>query len=218
MASLPEAFDKALRNAIAARAVWTPAKPCQIGDVMVHQNGNFKKVAHISNFGATAALLPHNDISLDLKSTKVKQTLFQLGVQLPDTAALDLAAEASVKYEFGGKSEFILKTPTLSGFSIQNMLEIGQKLAPLANWKHGKYFIVEELYSAADWTFLGTTEKKTDFLISGKGSAILSFLSAGASFGIKTTGNVDVNIMGKGGAIAMNLVKVKKDGSLDFPD
>ena len=218
MATLPEAFDSALRKAIAARAVWLPGKAVQIGDVLVRQNDQFRKVAHISAFSATAQVMPHTDISLDLKTARVKQRLFQANAELPDTAALDLSAEASVKLEFGGKSEFMLKTPTLSGVSIQNMLEIGQRLGPLATWKHEKFFIVEELYSAADWSFLGNTSNSSNFELSGKGAGILSFLTAGISFGLKSSGNVDLKIMGKGGAVAMNLAKVRRDGSLEFPD
>lgn len=214
MSSLPEAFDSALRKAIAARAVWLPSKPFQVGDVLVKKKDLFHKIAHVSGFGATPKIEPHFDISLDLRTGKVKQRLFQAGVELPDTAGLDLSAEASVKYEFSGESEFILKTPTLSGASIQNMMEIGQRVAPLANWKHDKFFIVEELYSSADWAFVGTTQKKSDFSLSGKGSGILSFLSAGASFGLKSGGSADVKIIGKGGPIAMNLVRIDKDGSI----
>ena len=213
--SLPEVFDDELQRAISARAVWLPGKPLQTGDVLVSRNGEFHKAGHISNFGATAEVLPHNDIALDLKTSRVTQKTFQLGVGLPDTAALDLAAEASVKFEFSGKSQFVLKTPTLSGTSIQNMLTIAGVLAPLKNWKHDKFFIVEELYTAADWSFLGTKEKSSSFELSGKGSAILSFLSAGGSVGIKTSGNLDVKLMGKGGPLAMNVVRVRKNGSLN---
>jgi len=210
---LPKAFDGELRKAIHARAVWPPATPIQIGDVLVYRGDAFHKIANISSFGATATTLPHNDISLDLATSKVKQAIFQGGVQLPDTATLDLAAEASVELAFTGDSQFVLKTPTLSGASIQNMLEIGAKVAGLANWDHDNYFIVEELYTATDWSFIGTAKKGATFALKGNGSAILSFLSAGISFGLKTSGTIDLKVLGQGGAVAMNVVRVRKDGS-----
>lgn len=214
--SLPEAFDKELHRAISARAVWLPGKPMRVGDVLVRRNDEFHKVGHIESFGAAAQVLPHHDISLDLRTSKVKQTLLQGGAELPDTANLALDAEATVRFELAGKSQFVLKTPTLSGESIQNMLEIAGKLFALGNWNHDKFFIVEELYSATDWSFLGTKEKASSFEVSGKGAAILSFLTAGISVGLKTVGAIDVKILGKGGAIGMNVVRVKKDGSLIF--
>jgi len=213
--SLPEIFDQHLRRAINARAVWLPGKPVQIGDIMVKRDDNFHKVGHISDFGATLRSAPHSDISLDLSSAKVRQRIFQAGVELPDTSGLDLAVEASVKIEFAGKTQFLLKTPTLSGSSIQNMLEICNVLKDKPGWRHDKFFIVEETYGATDWSFLGTRETQSNFEISGKGSGILSFLTAGASAGLKTSGTLEVKIMGKGGMIGMNVVRVKKDGSTD---
>lgn len=216
MATLPEAYDKALFKSLGARAVWLPGETVQLGDVVVRRNGKLNKVAHINAFGAQMQTLSHSDTSLDLASTSVKQTIFQAGAQLPDTSKLDLAADASVKLEFGGKSQFLLKTPTLAGGSIQNLLEIAGTVAPLANWQHDRFFIVHEVYTAVDWSFLGTREKSAAVEFTGKGAAVLSFLSAGVTFGLKSSGSIEVKILGKGGAIAQNVARVKKDGQLVF--
>jgi hypothetical protein len=216
MATLPEAYDKQLFRSLGARAVWLPGETVLLGDVVVRRNGRFNKVAHINSFGAQMQTLSHSDTSLDLSSTSVSQTIFQAGVQLSDTSKLDLSADASVKLEFTGKSQFLLKTPTLSGGSIQNMLEIAGKVAGQANWQHDKFFIVHELYTAVDWSFLGTKEKSAAVEFSGKGAAVLSFLSAGVTFGLKSSGAIEVKILGKGGAIAQNVARVKRDGELLF--
>jgi hypothetical protein len=216
--SLPEIFNKQMQDALAARAVWQPGKPVQIGDIMLRRDGLFFKGGHIADFGATIRSTPHADKSLDLATSKVKQRIFQAGVELPDTAQLDLAAEASIKYEFSGKSQFILKTPNLHGLSIDNMLMIAAQLAPLPTWKHDKFYIVEESYGADQWSFLGTKETASNFELSGKGSGILSFLSAGISVGLKSNGTIDIKMLGNGGMLAMNLVRIRKDGSLDHGD
>ncbi len=213
--SLPRKFDRQLRKAIAARAVWLPGKPFELGDIVVRRNDLFHKAGHISNFGATLESDAHSDISLDLKTSRVRQKIFQAGVELPDTSGLDLAADASVRLEFGGKEQFMLKTPTLTGASIQNMLQIAMQLHSLSSWRHDKYYIVEEVYGALDWSFLGTKEHARKIEISGKGSGILSFLTAGASIGLRSSGSIDVKIMGKGGKIGMNLVRIRKNGSLN---
>ncbi|MEE9432698.1 MAG: hypothetical protein V3V15_00480 [Sphingorhabdus sp.] len=213
--SLPKRFDKELRRAIAARSVWLPGKPVQLGDILVKRSSSFHKAGHINNFGGTLESAAHSDISLDLKTSKVKQRIFQAGIEMPGTAGLDLSADASVKLEFRGENQFILKTPTLSGASIQNMLQIAMQLSPLNNWRHDKYYIVEEVYGAVDWAFLGSKQNSSNVEIRGKGSGILSFLTAGASLGLKSSGSVDVKIMGKGGMIGMNLVRVRKNGSLN---
>jgi len=216
MASLPEAFDKQLFRSLAARAVWLPGKAVTLGDVVQRRNGEFHKVAHINNFGAQMQTMGHSDTSLDLSSTSVSQKIFQLGAELPDTANLDLSADASVKLAFKGKSQFVLKTPTLAGGSIQNLLEIAGIVAPLANWQHDQFFIVHELYTAVDWSFLGTKDKSADVEFTGKGAAILSFLSAGATLGLKSSGSIEVKILGQGGAIAQNVARVRRDGQIVF--
>ncbi len=213
--SLPEVFDQHMRRAIGAHAVWLPGKPMQVGDIMVRRDDAFFKIGHISDFGATLKSAEHADISLDLNSAKVKQRIFQAGVELPDTAGLDLAAQASVKYEFSGKDQFVLKTPTLNGLSIQNMLEISNVLKDKPGWKHNKFYIVEETYGAVDWSFIGTKDSASSFELAGSGSGILSFLSAGFSAGLKSSGNVAVKIMGKGGMIGMNLVRINEDGQMN---
>lgn len=213
--SLPKIFDEHLRDALGARAVWQPGKPVQIGDIMVRRNDSFFKAGHIADFGATIRSSPHADKSLDLVTSKVKQRVFQAGVELPGSDQLDLSAEASVQYEFAGKNQFILKTPNLKGLSIDNMLMIAAHLAPLPTWKHNNFFIVEETYGADLWSFLGTKESASNFQLSGKGSGILSFLTAGVSVGLKSSGKVDLNMLGKGGMLAMNLVRIEKDGSLN---
>jgi hypothetical protein len=216
MATLPEAFDKQLFRSLNARAVWLPGGSVMLGDVVVRRRGVFNKVAHINSFGAQMQTLSHSDVSLDLSSTSVSQKLFQAGAELSGTANLDLAADASVKLEFTGKSQFLLKTPTLAGGSIQNMLEIAGKVAPLANWQHDKFFIVHELYTAVDWSFLGTKEKSAAIEFTGKGAAVLSFVTAGVTLGLKSSGSIEVKILGKGGAIAQNVARVKRDGQLIF--
>jgi len=216
MASLPEAFDKQLFRTLHARAVWLPGTATQLGDVVVRRNGEFHKVAHINAFGAQMQTLSHSDTSLDLASSKVSQKLFQAGAELPDSAGLDLAAEASVRLELKGKSQFLLKTPTLAGGSIQNLLEIAQAVAGLGNWQHDRFFIVHELYTAVDWSFLGTREKSAAIEFAGKGAAVLSFVTAGVTLGLRSSGAIDVKILGKGGAIAQNVARVKRDGRLIF--
>lgn len=213
MATLPEVFDKHLRKAINARAVWMPGSPIQVGDIVIKGGDLFKQVGHVSDFGATLKTAAHVDVSLDLASARVKQRVFQFGAEIGKDQ-LDLSADASVKFEFQGSTEFILKTQSLSGLSVQNLLAIGSLLAPKPGWDHDDFFIVHETYGATDWTFLGSKEVNRSFEFSGKGSGILSLLSAGMSAGLKSSGTIDVKLAGKSGMIGMNLVRVRKDGSI----
>jgi hypothetical protein len=215
MASLPDKYDARVRKALGVRAVWTPGEPRNLGDILVKRGSQFFPFDDLSSFGATFNRAAHTDKSLDLASSHTKQRIFQAGVELPDASKLDLSAEASVKLEFNAKDEFILKTPTLSGEHITNMNKVAQAVFGRPDWKHDKYYIIEEIYQAEEWTFLGTESSSSKIDVSGKGAGILSFLTAGASAQINVTGSIDLKFIGKGGALAMGLVRVKKDGSLN---
>lgn len=215
MASLPDKYDARIRKALGARAVWLPGEPRSLGDILVKRGNRFFPFDDLSSFGATFNRAPHADKSLDLATSNTKQRIFQAGVELPDTAKLDLSAQASVKLEFNSKDEFILKTPTLGGEHITNMNKVAQAVFGRPDWKHDKYYIVEEIYQAGEWTFLGTENSSAKIEISGKGAGILSFLTVGASAQINVSGSIDLKLIGKGGALAMGVVRVKKDGSLN---
>src|SRR4029078_12091138 len=66
------------------------------------------------------------DLPARRRAARHRQTapLRRPGATRPDPATLALSADASVKLAFKGKSQFVLKTPTLAGGSIQNLLEI----------------------------------------------------------------------------------------------
>jgi hypothetical protein len=211
--SLPKKYDERIRKALGVRSVWQPGDSMNLGDVLVRKDDRFFAHDELASFGATFKVADHKDKSLDLASSGTKQRIFQANAELPSAAKLDLTAEASVKLEFASKYEFILKTPTLSGHHIANVNQVAMAVYKNANWRHDDYYIVHELYEAAEFTFLGTEQSSSNIEVSGKGAGILSFLTAGASAGISVTGSIDLKIVGTGGPVAMGLVRIKKDGS-----
>jgi hypothetical protein len=213
--SLPQRYGTRIRNALGVRAVWMPGDPVTLGQILVKNGDRYFPHDDLSSFNATLKTAVHQDKSLDLASSGTKQTLIQAGVELPSTAKLDLTAEASVKLEFKSKFEYLLKTPTLRGSHITNMNQVAQAVFNKPGWRHANFYIVHEVYEANEWTFLGTETRGSTIEISGKGAGILSFLTAGASVGISVTGQTDVKMIGKGGAIGMGLVRVRKDGTTD---
>ena len=214
--SLPDNYGKRLRSALKAVAVWLPGKPVSLGSIMAKEDNSFTELDQLSSFTDKMKSGKFQDINLNLVSSGTRQRLFQANAELPSTAALDLSAEASVKYEFSGAFEYVLKTPTLQGEHITNLNQIANAVRNNPDWKHKEFYLVHEVYNSDQFSFVGTEKTKRTFEISGKGSAILSFLSAGASAGLSKTGDVQVELLGKGGSIAMGLVRIKPDGSLNF--
>jgi hypothetical protein len=214
--SLPEKYGKRIKEAIGAVAVWQPGTPVPLGAIMQKDGRNFEEIDQLASFTSIMQSADHQDKSLDLVSKGTNQRIFQANVELPSAAALDLAADASVKYEFASEFEYILKTPILKGKHITNLNKIAQEVRNKPGWDHDHFFLVHEVFDADGFSFLGTEAKKRNFEFGGKGAGILGFLTAGASLGLKSSGNVDVKVLGKGGTLAIGLVRIRKDGSRDF--
>ena len=214
--SLPERYGKRIRRILGAVAVWQPGTPIALGTVMGREDGRYRPIDDIGSFTDLMKSTPHQDQNLNLVSQGVRQRLFQANAELPSTAALDLTAEASVKYEFSSESQYVLKTPTLRGSHISNLNRIAAALKGHADWDHKKFYLVHEVYDADSFSFVGNETRKSGIEISGNGSAILGFLTAGVSAGLKKTGSAEVEILGKGGSLAMGLVRIKRDGTTDF--
>jgi hypothetical protein len=214
--SLPKQYSERLRKAIGARAVWMPGTPVQIGSIMIPGEDKFNLAGHLSDFTPVMKSAAHLDKSLDLVSKGTRQRLFQAGVELPSTAQLDLTAEATLKFEFSKQFEYALKAPTLKGQHITNLLKVADAVYRLPDWQHKRFYIVHELYEADQFTFLGTEKSNRKFEFSGKGAGILGLLTAGVSAGLSATGDVDVKILGKGGPLAMGLVRIKENGKTDY--
>lgn len=214
--SLPRAYNRRMMSALGARAVWMPGEKLTIGKIVQRTSkGIFDEVGTLQDFGVAFDITTHSDRSLNLRSAGVSEKVFQFEVEV-EQDQLDLEAEAKVVLEFKKEFEFALKTPALKGSSIQKLAQIAQRIGSAAGWRHDKHCLVYESYEASEFTFLGTLSRASKIEVSGKGSGIISFLTAGASAGIKKSGKTEVDLVGTEGPVAMGLVKVRPDGELDF--
>ena len=214
--SLPQRYGKRIRQLIGAVAVWQPGLPVPLGAVMEKEDGRFKEVDQLSTFTDVMKSSPHLERSLDLVSQGVRQIIVQAGAELPSAANLDLTAEASLKYQFSREYSYVLKAPTLKGEHITNLNRIAAELKGHSNWNHKRFYLVYEVYDANQFSFVGNEKHTGAFELTGKGSAILGFLTAGASAGLTKSGSAQVEILGRGGSLAMGLVRIGRDGSTDF--
>lgn len=214
--SLPDRYNRRVRQTIGATAVWMPGETIRLGSVLVRGEGLFRPFGKLADFGAAFQTEAHLDRDINFSSSGTKETLIQANAELKNSSQLDLTADASLKIQLSRKFEYTVKSPTLKGQHIPDLINVAPVVARHPNWKHDKYYIVYELYVAEQFSFIGSEKSGSTIELSGKGSAIMSFLAAGASAGITKTGNADVVLLGKGGPLAMGLVRIKKDGSTDF--
>jgi hypothetical protein len=214
--SLPQAYNKRMMTALSARAVWFPGDTLTAGKVVQRTaKGVFTEIAKLADFGIDFTTTTYRDNALNLKSSGSSVRILQGGVEVKQPQ-IDLQAQASVEINFTKKYEFLMKTPTLRGTGLEGLAQIGRALAGAPGWNHDEHFLVYKSYEATEFAFLGTLTTNSKVEFSGKGAGIISFLTAGLTGSLSKSGSAEVDIVGKGGPVAMGLVRVEKNGSLDF--
>lgn len=213
---LPEKFDNRLKENLALRAVWLPGTEIELGAVMQHEDGKFRRVANLSDFGVPfRSRKLSGKVSLAFQARGVRSTVLQAGAEV-DPMHIDAKAKAEFKIEFKSKDTYFIRTPQLSAVGISNLLRVGRAIKELPGWRHKDYFIASEVYRAKEFLFLGSRSKNKTIRFGGLGSAILDFINVGASAKVArvSASSVGVEIIGEGGPVAMNVARFKKDGRI----
>jgi hypothetical protein len=216
--SLPQKFDKRIKSALALHAVWPPGDPVEIGDVFTKSGGVFRPIDNLSSFGVVPHLQEFPDQrTLNFEATGTRRTTFQHGNEV-DADRLDANATARVEIEFTRKDSYFIRTTELTGVEIENVRSAVRSLRDHSDWRHGRYFIAWQLYTASAFSFLGTETRNRKVVFSGKGETIRKFLTLGITAGLTrtSTGSMTIDLTGKKGPIAMALVRVRKNGEIVF--
>jgi len=212
--AIPKKYDKRMRQSWGMHAVWFPGTKISVGDIVQKaKDGTFQPVGKLKNFGVDVKTTKSEALKTGFKSAATKVRFFQGGVEVP-AAKVDVVADANVEMEFTSADSFIVSTPIGSVVTIDNLLSIGNQVTGIANWSHSKWFIVRQVLTANGFSVLGSEKRGRKLGFSGKGRAVLDFATLGLTAGIKKTGNVqlDVEFLGKKGALAIDLAQVKKNG------
>lgn len=215
--SLPKAYNRRIMDAIGARAVWQPGSARSLGAIVARREpGVFVQVGDLSEHGIEFAQAPSQERSLDLTSAGASQRIFQAGAELAGADQLDASGEAELRIDLSAKFEFVLKAPRLIGTHITNLAAVADKAARAPGWDFDAFCIVNELYMAGSFSFVGTMSRASSISFKGKGSAVSAFVKGGVDLGLSSTGNVELGIIGQGGLIAMGLARIRKNGDINF--
>ena len=210
-------FAKELRKHHQLHAVVPPgANRVDLGDILIRKDGIYSPIGNIRNWGIRIKRETGKGVKLKFQSKGASTTAFQAGVEVP-LSKLKKAANAELELSFNkGKSVFV-RTSQMKGTQIGNLLAIGKKIKEMDQWEHGEYFIASTVYHAKGFAVLVSRNKNSKINFSGKGGAVLSFLTLGLSAGLKRTGSSSavVDFSSKETApIAMKIVRVDKKGKI----
>lgn len=211
---LPKKFDDRLRRNLGVRAVWLPGSEIALGTVLQRRDETFLPIASLSDFGVSfTSRSMLEQASLTFQARGVSSTVLQAGAEV-DLSQIDVKANAELKIEFKREATYLIRTPTLSGEEIGNLLAVGSALKDASDWNHSRYLVVASVYRAGEFLFLGSQTGDQSVSFSGRGDAVRDLLTVGASASVNrsSSSSVSIEIVGQGGPVAMRVVRFKQDG------
>ena len=214
--SLIKKYDQTLRRKFALRAVWTPGTKVHIGDIMILKDNALTMVGNLKdeNIQFTETSIAETQ-SMSIKSNGVSQSLLQNGVKV-SMQKLDPKAEAELQISFNSEDSYLLKTPRLTGTGMEQSMKIARQIAKLPKWDFRDNYIVHKVWTAEEFTFLGTMEKGKTVTFNGTGEAIKGLLKTGinAENTITSGHMLSYKVVGSSGPVVMQVFRVKKNGEI----
>jgi hypothetical protein len=196
-------------------AIWLPGKKLKAGDIVQRsQDGTYERVGNLKqDFAITTTKTRSESLKTGFKSAGTKTRLIQAGVDVSQ-AQVKAEAKAEIEFEFTKSESFSVATPVGTVETLDNLLGIAAKIAALDGWNHRRWLVVREVLTVKGFTVLCSSSAGKKIKFSGKGKAVLDFVNFGLSAGITRSGSssVDVEFVGKNGALAMDLAKIRKNG------
>lgn len=214
---LPKKFDRRLKNRMGFHAAWPPTLTnLTVGSIVRRKNGVFEDVGHLDNrgikFGTRNGSAARIDFSTDGISAKTTQGGAEVSVE-----KIDLDASASVGIDVKKQDSFLIKTDRFQVKEMTNELKVGLNVAAkLPNWNHKTDFIVRNVASGQDVTFIASAKKNKSMKLSGSGKAVFDFVSIGLSAGLNKSGssNVSFSVLGGSGPVGIQIFRVKQNGMI----
>ncbi|MCH7780922.1 MAG: hypothetical protein IH848_08750, partial [Acidobacteria bacterium] len=186
------------------------------GDIVTLRRGVFVPVEALSDFGVSFRKKRGKEAELTLSSQGVSETLFQAGEEVSDLSNLKPNAKAQLEIRFDRSNAYYLRAPKLNSVVMDNLAAVGRAVAKLDDWDFGRNYVVWKVLQAKQFTFIGSRQKIRKIAFSGSGKALARLLTSGVSIGITKTSSrkLDLEIIGKGGAIAIGVTRIRRDGKL----
>lgn len=211
-------FETIVERQLNVHAAWLPiTTPYKLGDYGLISDGVFQKLGNIRDeFNVSFTEGTGQDATLSFVSDNT------LVVDAGTGAQVNLNQGGSIKgnvtYKFQNEKSFLVQAPVINVSIIENVNQVAKQLKQADGWRN-KFKVVFQVYVAQNPLILSTVEGGTDVTLGGEGSALPQFNigSASASFSLKTTKELGLNISGKTGVIALGLFKLNwLSGNTEF--
>jgi len=205
---LPNMFNDIIQKHLNVFAAWVPVvNQFGLGDYGIFADGVFSKLGNITeDFGMTYKESSGTEASIDFTSEGASVVKAGASGGVTEIPAGEI--KASVQIEFTKERSFLVKSPTISVISIDNVNMLAKKLASSKDWD-GKWKVVYQVYNAIDAVIVSTIEAGTKLDFSGDATAIGKMNLGSAGVNVDTNKTLGLKINGKTGVIGLGLFRVK---------
>jgi len=205
---IPNQFNDIIQKHLDVFAAWVPiVNKYALGDYGIFADGVFDRLGNITDdFGITFKTGSGSDASIDFTSANTKVVKFNAGAEV--SVIPEGAVDAKIELEFQSEKSFLVKSPTITVVTIDNVNMVGNQLKELKNWD-GKWKIVHKVYNAVDAVIVSTISAGTKLTFTGDVNALQQLKLGNAGVNINTNRELGLKINGKNGVIGLGLFMVK---------
>ena len=205
---VPNQFNDIIQQHLNVFAAWVPiVNKYTLGDYGIFADGIFSKLGNITeDFQVTFKKGSGEEARIDFASEGV--SIVSPGANAGVGVAPGANLKANVQITFSREKSFLIKSPTITVVTIENVNEVAKKLQANGQWD-GKWKVVHQVYNALDAVIVSTIEAGTKLDFSGDVSALGKMKLGSAGINIDTNKALGLKINGKSGVIGLGLFKLK---------
>jgi len=205
---LPNQFNDIIQKHLNVFAAWMPiVNKYSLGDYGIFSDGVFSKLGNIAeDFQVGFKEGSGSEASIDF--TSEGGTVTKVGANAGVNTGAAGEVKASVQIEFKKERSFLVKSPTITVATIENVNEVSKKLIATDKWD-GQWKVVHQVYNALDAVIVSTIEAGTKLDFTGDATAIGQMKLGSAGVNIDTNKTLGLKINGKNGVIGLGLFKIR---------
>lgn len=205
---VPNQFNDIIQKHLNVFAAWVPiVNRFSLGDYGIMADGVFSKLGNVKeDFGVTFSTGEGSEASIDFTSANAR--VFKLNGDTKVDVIPAGAVNASVKIEFTGEKSFMVKSPSITVTTIENINSLAKQLKDKDGWD-GKWRVVYQVYNAHDALVVSTIASGTTITFSGDANALGQMKLGSAGINIDTNRELGLKINGKNGVIGLGLFRIK---------
>ena len=205
---VPNLFNDIIQKHLNVFAAWVPiVNKYGLGDYGIFADGVFSKLGNITeDFDVSFKKGSGEEASIDFASEGV--SIVKPGANAGANVAPGVSVKANVQITFSREKSFLIKSPTITVTTIDNVNEVAKKLKATGKWD-GQWKVVYQVYKALDAVIVSTIDAGTKLDFNGDATALGQMKLGSAGVNIDTNKALGLKINGKSGVIGLGLFKLK---------